>query len=388
MASGLEQFEAMNQEAYSMTRVLGIARSVTGSISLVSSITLGCIIIRSRDGLSTVLHRIIFAFCISDVLFCIPNILSTLMVPETHADWVWNARGNTSTCDASGFVLILATTANTLYLTSKSIYYLCVVKFNKSEAYIKDKIEPWIHGVSIIYPSFVAIFLLSTKSYNPQGPICGAGQYINFQCVEGVDENGNVMFSMKEREVEGTTIPCGRGGPNAQSRMMGLVMPAIFGNGLVIVVCMAMIYKIVLENENKMEKYGVRAIRQRASIRNILDSTSDSERSELSMLQKIKNTLCCGLFKSRNQRSKKALVLKQALASTMSWFASYTMVLVFLFIILATRNISETPYWVQILMVLTYPLQGFFHLLSYIVPKVRLVYKNLYFAQSFLVLTI
>ena len=84
-----------------------ITALVSGSISVISSIVIICLIYRSDVGLSSVYHRIILAMSISDIIASTCMGASTLLLPKDmiykqFAGWVW---GNKTTCTIQGFLI-------------------------------------------------------------------------------------------------------------------------------------------------------------------------------------------------------------------------------------------------------------------------------------------
>ena len=79
-------------------------------------------------------------------------ILSSTMVPKGLNYFVPFASGNVATCDAQGFLITFANGISLLYNCSICLYYLAIITYNKKSDYIKKKLEPWFHGISILLP--------------------------------------------------------------------------------------------------------------------------------------------------------------------------------------------------------------------------------------------
>jgi hypothetical protein len=352
-------------------KIVGIARCISGSISSISSICLACIIIRSRDGLSTVFHRLLFGVCISDIMSSFAAALSNFVVPKDLDYFVWEARGNTASCEASAFLYMVGSSISTLYTASLCIYFYAIVKCNKSEVYIRKKIEPWLHGISLTYSLCVGVTLLAKEALNAHGSHCAGYAHYPPHCI-GYEE-GTV--------VDGYEVPCGRGGSGALSLGLSLMCPPIFVTPIVIVATMAIMYQKVLKLEKRMQKYGIGALRLKK-----IKLTADQEAIETNpgIFGTIKSF--CNCFRNNSQGTKQTpsksksncgtssqsrAILNQAFAYTVAWVASWILVLVMTFMQLGEETIDETPFVVVLLVSITNPLQGFFNFLVFLCPKVR-----------------
>lgn len=141
-----------------------------------------------------------------------------------------------------------------LYNCSMCFYYLSIIKYNKKDEYIKDKLEPWFHFISISYALAIGIIGLANKGFNNSfyGGACAATPYNPPHCKDY--ENGAIP--------DGFTIPCGRGdtasgaGHLSQGIMFFLLVSVtpviIFGT-------MFSMYKTVRNIEQKMKTYGAGA---------------------------------------------------------------------------------------------------------------------------------
>ena len=88
------------------------------------------------------------------------------------AGMVWGAIGNDITCDFQGFFTVIGASGAMLYSVSISVYFLLVIKFNVSNERIKQRYEPFLHAVPIIYSLTTSLWVFTTGGYNPAGTIC------------------------------------------------------------------------------------------------------------------------------------------------------------------------------------------------------------------------
>eukprot|EP00956_Cyclotella_meneghiniana_P004767 scaffold5867_cov25-Cyclotella_meneghiniana.AAC.1 len=159
--------------------------------------------ITSKDRLYTTYHRLMLGMSIGDILFSLPQATFGAMSPTNMSYSVWNAHRNQATCTAAGFFVVMGMMLTLFYSCSLNIYYLTLMKYNKSKMYIRKKIEPFLHAVPISLALIAGIIGLVNNSYNDVGggdcattPIYNPPHYLGY-------EDGEVR--------EGFTIPCGRG---------------------------------------------------------------------------------------------------------------------------------------------------------------------------------
>jgi hypothetical protein len=82
------------------------------------------------------------------------------------------------------------------------LYYLAIVRYNKTDTYIRESLEPWFHGTTILLPFAIALSGFPLKEFNnPDGGICFAEPYNSPHCIGY--EDGFIP--------SGFTIPCERG---------------------------------------------------------------------------------------------------------------------------------------------------------------------------------
>eukprot|EP00580_Thalassiosira_gravida_P017245 CAMPEP_0201663050 /NCGR_PEP_ID=MMETSP0494-20130426/4967_1 /ASSEMBLY_ACC=CAM_ASM_000839 /TAXON_ID=420259 /ORGANISM="Thalassiosira gravida, Strain GMp14c1" /LENGTH=72 /DNA_ID=CAMNT_0048141551 /DNA_START=11 /DNA_END=226 /DNA_ORIENTATION=+ len=72
------------------------------------------------------------------------------MIPSDVDYQSWNAHGSQTTCTMSGFAVIVGMLMSSLYSCSLNIYSLAIVKYNKTDSYIRTKMEPFLHAVPIV----------------------------------------------------------------------------------------------------------------------------------------------------------------------------------------------------------------------------------------------
>jgi len=163
-----------------------LAPRITGSMSAVSSAMIIFLIFRSTAKLSTIYHRIMFGMSIADIMTSSALALTTLPMPKND-DQVWSDKydgdikwegqtklGNMQTCEAQGVFFICGMQTMFAYNGMLCIYYTCAIAFKMQEKDIRNKVEPFIHGVPLLLGLGSVILGLIFDLYNPihEMPFC------------------------------------------------------------------------------------------------------------------------------------------------------------------------------------------------------------------------
>ena len=186
--------------------------------------------------------------------------LASTMVPKEMNYFVPGAQGNMTTCTAQGFLIAVGSIAANLYNCSICLYYLSIIRYNKKDEYIRNKLEPWFHGISIIIPLVVGFIGITMKAYNVYEGDCVLVPNDPPHCIGY--ENGDTP--------EGFSIPCGRGDGGENPILYLVTSPIVaFGSTLIItptiiVGTMLLMYRSVSKIEKNMRNYGVGALRLKA----------------------------------------------------------------------------------------------------------------------------
>jgi hypothetical protein len=358
---------------------LGVIRHTTGSVSTIASTCLIVHILRSHHGLSTTYHRLLFGLSIADIMSSFAQALGSIMVPKEMHYFIPYAQGNTATCTAQEFFVAVGIIAAALYNCSICLYYLVIIRYNKKDEYIRNKLEPWFHGISIAIPLVVGFILIAMKAYNVNDSACFIIQNDAPHCIGY--EIGDTP--------EGFSIPCGRG--DGEENPILYLVTAIVGFGLVLIVTptviigtMLLMYRSVSKIEQRMQNYGVNALRIKArsgGVNRGENAETNSTRSAThdqhnGVMRRVKGFVMLMVPRclhrddqprpaSRSTRatSQKRAILHMATGYALAWaFVFVPFMIAFFFL-----NSNATAILASCLT----PLQGLFNFLAFISPKVR-----------------
>ncbi len=266
-----------------------IIQRTSGSISIIASTLLIVHVLRSHQGLSTTYHRLMFGLSIADIVYSSALVLSSLMVPKELAYMIPGAQGNVRTCTAQGFFAGAGLAISTYYNCSICFYYLAIIKYNKSDAYIAKKLEPWFHGIPIISAMQVVFLTLAIEGFNTWGNTCFLVPHDPPHCIGY--EDGKI--------IEGFSIPCGRGNGFYKSIMFRLLTVASQGPPpIIIVTTMVMMYRTVIKIERKAARYGVSALRlknREERVERGENNLNEDATPPPSIIEKIQHFISCRL---------------------------------------------------------------------------------------------
>ena len=352
-------FQNTFQSLIDESKANSIAQIVSSVISFISSVAIMCVIYRSYIGVSTTFHRILMALSVSDATSSFWMMLATVPVPTSARGYIWNPMGNVHSCNTQGFFLYLGIMAAPLYNCSLCLYYLAVVKYNKKDAYIRAKLEPYLLAIPAAITLILATTILSLRSFNPILTHCWVAEGEPYLCEEGLGvcwERGEGTRTLFSVTVAGlfTLLPC------------------------VIVVTMTIMYKAAKKNEEKLSKYGVGALRVRANLGNPPDDTNVKHgllRSFKASWKRFstKNSPGTNGTRSNNAKKQSRVIFEKALLYSIAYFATYIFVFVNSMYYWVGR---EVPFGLDMASSIIFPLQGFFNFVVFMYPRVKSARKK------------
>jgi len=142
-------------------------------------------ICRSKSGLSTPYHRILFAISTADYLSSIGMSTGPFLAPE-DTPHLWKSFGAQSTCDVQGFIFLFGALARPLYDCSLQFYYLCMIKYDMENEDIRRQVEPYLHCIPILYAMIGSITCLATGSINASVSWCHI-ESVPLECYNDLD---------------------------------------------------------------------------------------------------------------------------------------------------------------------------------------------------------
>jgi hypothetical protein len=359
---------------------LTIITGVTSIISTIASSIFMWMILRSHDGLSTTPNRLLLGLCTGDICFSLPLSFFGIMVPNEVGYYSWNAMGSLATCQIQGFVNAFGSVCGTCYYTSLCLYYLAVVKYRKSDDYIRTKIEPFLHAVPVVVAMIFSNYTLSSRRFNASGiGTCVPSYYSPPHCWE-VD---------KDFVVEGVfDIPCGRGDSNFCAYFLIIAFFCAICPAIIMITALTIIYGAVRQSEKKMSKYGVGSLRKNLQIKvqgkgdsdSVIEANPSRSRSSLSQSLGLGRLSCMGFNRSperaststnkkkRETRSQSRPVMFKTFAYCCAWLLTW----IFYVPLMIVANVfdSSNPPALVYLMIIFHPLQGLYNLAIYMHPKI------------------
>ena len=190
MASPLTEPGLMN--TFYFTRGGQIIPTIAGTLSAFSSMTIIYIIIRSQSRLATTYHRIMFMISFWDCILSTAYALSTIPMPsDVIYPFEGKSYGNSTTCTIQGFVMCLGQLFVVSSTVSLSIFYMCTIRFNMTDATAKRILEPILLMYVLLQSVPLSVFFLSNDFFNPQPHdfVCSIANYPKGcegeQCIRG-----------------------------------------------------------------------------------------------------------------------------------------------------------------------------------------------------------
>lgn len=340
-------------------KTTAIIRSSMAIASIIASSVLIWIIRRSHVGLSTTYHRLLLGMCIADILFSLSLAHFNIMAPSDDDYFVWNARGNLATCSAQGFAAYAGALCGLMYNCSLNLYYLAVVKYQKSDGYIRRKVEPFLHGAPVVIALASTATLLAKKNANDDGGgVCFDPVYEPPHCIGY--EDGQIR--------EGFEIPCGRGRDGALIFRYLAFFLTLFGTPIFVGISLGIIYRSVLQQERKMSRYGASTFNHQNQNSNNDAGDSQASSSLSSRLPRLSMfTRLRGQSSSETHERKSRTVMYRAVGYSIAYLLTWSFIIVRVSLNLAG---IEWPIALWYLTCIFNPLQGLYNLLIFLHPKV------------------
>jgi hypothetical protein len=344
-------------------KALDTTLRVTSSISMIAASAIMWKIFHSHRGLSTTYHRLLFGLSVAISAEAICQIFGGTPVPQEMKYFIPSARGNMRSCEIQGFFIVMGFGMTWFYNNCICLFYLAIIRYNKTDEFIAKKVEIWFHLFTILIPLCTSATAYSLNLMNTSRIYCSLTLKSPPHC-HGI-VNGETPI--------GTTIPCGRTDGKGKFIFYWFMISTILGlSFLVVAMSMTLMYRHVLEMEEKMKKYGVRALRLRVLSKMQVDHCNPRRQIILSKINHIMLSSCfykCAApsqkkpkILSNSVKSQKRAVLQMALGFGLAWVLTFVPYIVLFF---HPSPATETCHYVF------GSLQGVYYFFAYISPEVR-----------------
>ena len=143
---------------------------VTATLSSLGSLAIMRMILSDRkEKLKKPNHRLMLGLSTIDAFHSAVYLMTTLPSPVDSN--IYGAIGNTRTCSAQGFFLMLGL-AVPIYNTSLSLFFLLTIRYRMRQRDFANKIEPFLHLVSVLAPLALASVFLFIGEIKSGGVQC------------------------------------------------------------------------------------------------------------------------------------------------------------------------------------------------------------------------
>jgi hypothetical protein len=151
---------------------------VAAPLSVIGSLLTLLTIYRSKQHSSTY-HRLVTGIATYDIMLSSSLSFGPFLLPaETGLP---GAKGTTATCAAQGFFTYLGT-LSFAYSAMLMWYYVAVIRYSVTEAFLAKWIEPWMHIFPATYYLVTAFLGLRWKVLGPATPMCLVGGRADWLC--------------------------------------------------------------------------------------------------------------------------------------------------------------------------------------------------------------
>ena len=151
-----------------------IAPRITGSLSVLSSVLIIVLVLRSSTCLSSTYHRIMVGLSITDIFSSAAMALTHLPMPKPGLSecvdlysYQGLRLGNTHTCTAQGFFSTFGVMSTYSYNAGLTVYFACAIYFKLKRRTIQNRVEPVLHSLALLVPLALAILPIIDGNYNP-----------------------------------------------------------------------------------------------------------------------------------------------------------------------------------------------------------------------------
>ena len=143
-------------KALTVLSIVSSLLSVTGSSIIVAATTR-----RHKRG---AYERLLSAMSACDIFASLDFAIQTFLTPR--GKWALSL-GNEISCVVAGTLFQFGTLSSMIYYNMLAVFFLLTIRFNMDATIIEQRIEPWMHFISIGWPIVTAIAGIIVKAYGP-----------------------------------------------------------------------------------------------------------------------------------------------------------------------------------------------------------------------------
>jgi hypothetical protein len=228
------EFEALDDARYITTIVLG---ALSSTLSLCGSSFV--IFMVFRDMRTKLLHRLLFAISVSDLINSLSLLLMPYLIPSSLE--LPGALGNNASCTTMGFFMMLSFKTTCCYSAYLSLYYyLSVCRSWKEHDFTKRPLlEISAHTIALLVSIPVEIAAATTESFNPT-PL------INNVCSYAASPWGCVDLD---------NVDCVRSSKQTLGILTVFTFPVLFGFSIGGFVCTGLVFEKVRSTLRRSSMY-------------------------------------------------------------------------------------------------------------------------------------
>eukprot|EP00553_Chaetoceros_curvisetus_P005940 CAMPEP_0204619690 /NCGR_PEP_ID=MMETSP0717-20131115/5980_1 /ASSEMBLY_ACC=CAM_ASM_000666 /TAXON_ID=230516 /ORGANISM="Chaetoceros curvisetus" /LENGTH=219 /DNA_ID=CAMNT_0051633735 /DNA_START=549 /DNA_END=1205 /DNA_ORIENTATION=- len=172
----MSMYNLFHEDNFIFSNAAWIIAAVNGSLSVLSSILIMSIIIRSSpEARSSAYHIIMFFMSFSDIIMSGAVTFHTIPMPssvyETYP-FAGKALGSVGSCEVQGFLIETGMTFALLSNTTLNLYYVCTIKYGMAEDRFKKRIMPVMLVLSLALVVLLPVNALRMDFINPS-PLTG-----------------------------------------------------------------------------------------------------------------------------------------------------------------------------------------------------------------------
>lgn len=226
-------------------------------------------------------------------------------------------------CNMQGFFIHFGISATPFYNLSLSVFYVLTVCYEKKELWVRNRIEPFLHGVPTLWSLGASIYLLATNHFNENGANCW---------IADKPQNCSIVGE------------CERGGNAIKYRWIFSVGQTLTIFVLIVTSMMMLVYRVERQEQIMKERFSVR--NTSSSLRHRKSSTSGGSKNE---------------------------VIKQALIYVAAYFLPFFFPVLFF---LQSFISGKFNFTIMVLVSIFMPLQGVLNCMVFVRPKIIKLRKS------------